>query len=487
MAIKKETTAGTAVIPDKFMEIISETLSVNKSLAFSNPIYGSRSKKLHVNRNINEAITGEIVMEIEPNSIGYVLSGCFGLPSTSGPSDTTEYTHVFTQPYVTAALPTFTIEIAIGDDDSVRRYVGCKLNSIAMSIQDNVWLATIGVTALCEFVTAELTAATSTPATTLPVSQATGLVVGDVLNIELGDAHEEEKTITAVTSEIELEVGATANNHPIGSIVSLKRRTPQFKQVCTITLTGTGGTANVTAAGGLTKLATFNGTLTQTAADFVTSHAAAYLAVNIVVTSSGADLIFTSSYSGTAFVFPVITNATPNLAGTVVMTQPPLMNKFIWIGSQNVGTTGKLGSAIGSVSLEGFENFTFNLTNDVETRNSALTRYNRNRYPNVIMDKGYEASLTLSRYWTDLDESDKYDYSGQRSAEIEVQGDLAGATATRANLKLQLPDVRLTKQPFSNLGADDILNEDLEFLTAYDTTETYEAKITLINKVPTYA
>lgn len=91
----------------------------------------------------------------------------------------------------------------------------------------------------------------------------------------------------------------------------------QLTQVETITLTGTAGTANVTLAGGLTKLATFDTSLTITASNFVTAHAAAYALVNITLTSSGADLIFTSAVAGTYFTQPVITNATNDLSGTV--------------------------------------------------------------------------------------------------------------------------------------------------------------------------
>lgn len=92
-------------------------------------------------------------------------------------------------------------------------------------------------------------------------------------------------------------------------------------QVDTITLTGTSGTATIAAAGGLTKTATFSISLTQTAANFVTANAAAYLAVGIVLTSSGDDLIFTDNDPGKGFTNPTITNATGDLAGSVVNTQ----------------------------------------------------------------------------------------------------------------------------------------------------------------------
>ena len=95
------------------------------------------------------------------------------------------------------------------------------------------------------------------------------------------------------------------------------------KQVEKITLSGTSGTANVTLAGGLTKLVTFGTDLATTAAAFVTSHAAAYLAVVLTSTSTGATngvLVFTAAVGGTAFVAPAITNASGNLAGTVAHT-----------------------------------------------------------------------------------------------------------------------------------------------------------------------
>lgn len=90
-------------------------------------------------------------------------------------------------------------------------------------------------------------------------------------------------------------------------------------QVDTVTLTGTSGTATIT-AGGISRTATFNTSLTQTATDFDTTHSADFTAVGITVTTSGADIIFTSATAGTPFTSPVIVNVTGNLAGTVVNT-----------------------------------------------------------------------------------------------------------------------------------------------------------------------
>lgn len=92
-------------------------------------------------------------------------------------------------------------------------------------------------------------------------------------------------------------------------------------QVDTLTLSGTVGTANVTAAG-VTKLATYNTSLTQTATDFVTAHATAYLAVGITLTSSGADLIFTAETAGFSWDDTAIAGVVTDLGGDIVLTTP---------------------------------------------------------------------------------------------------------------------------------------------------------------------
>lgn len=115
------------------------------------------------------------------------------------------------------------------------------------------------------------------------------------------------------------------------------------KKKVTITLSGTSGTANVTLAGGLTKLATFSSSLSTTASNFVTAHAAAYLQQGIVVTSSGANLIFEAGLAGYEYTTPAITNASGNLAGTVYGTKKRVNIELTGSGgTANVGLAGGL-------------------------------------------------------------------------------------------------------------------------------------------------
>jgi hypothetical protein len=98
--------------------------------------------------------------------------------------------------------------------------------------------------------------------------------------------------------------------------------TSAVAQVENVALSGSSGTANITGAGGLTKLVTWGTDLTTTAAAFVTSHSAAYTAVGITVTSSTFHIIFTAAVAGVPFTAPVCTNATGSLAGTDSNTTP---------------------------------------------------------------------------------------------------------------------------------------------------------------------
>jgi len=82
----------------------------------------------------------------------------------------------------------------------------------------------------------------------------------------------------------------------------------------TVTLTGTSGTANVI-VDEVEYVATFASSLTTTATNFVTAHAATLLALGITVTSSAAVLTFASDTD----IFPTITaeNATGDLDATL--------------------------------------------------------------------------------------------------------------------------------------------------------------------------
>ncbi len=92
---------------------------------------------------------------------------------------------------------------------------------------------------------------------------------------------------------------------------------PQVR-IDTVTLdTGTEGTANIL-CDGVTKVATFFNSYTETAVAFVALYAADYLTGGVVVTSSGADIIFTAAVAGTDFTgATTITNLANPFKGSI--------------------------------------------------------------------------------------------------------------------------------------------------------------------------
>ncbi len=96
--------------------------------------------------------------------------------------------------------------------------------------------------------------------------------------------------------------------------------TGNIAQVDTLTLTGTSGAAGIT-IDTTTRSAVFVSSLTQTATDYVTNHAAAFLTIGIVITSSVADIIFTADSPGVSFNSPTIANnQVGDLDGTIANT-----------------------------------------------------------------------------------------------------------------------------------------------------------------------
>ena len=161
-------------------------------------------------------------------------------------------------------------------------------------------------------------------------------------------------------SGLKIDAGSTTGFGTITGNSFISTGLTPNTQVATITLTGTSGAANVLMGGFQNYLATFNTSLTQTAADFVTAYASEFaFRFGITLTSSGVDLIFTGSAAGNVFNVTSITNAGGNLAGTLVQTTPvqgvvadlelDSQNAFIVQGNQGIRNS----NAKGSLAIQG--------------------------------------------------------------------------------------------------------------------------------------
>ena len=113
---------------------------------------------------------------------------------------------------------------------------------------------------------------------------------------------------TGVTSRVNNVTGSLGC-----SIVNTTPNGGETQAEWEINLSGTGGTANIT-ANDTTEQAIFNGSLIQTAIDFVTDHAAAFLLDGVEVSNDSGDIL-TFKSSALFSTDPVIANTSDDLDG----------------------------------------------------------------------------------------------------------------------------------------------------------------------------
>jgi hypothetical protein len=90
-------------------------------------------------------------------------------------------------------------------------------------------------------------------------------------------------------------------------------------QVETVTVTGTGGTAQVT-MGGVTRTTTFDTNIATTLDNFKAAFEDDYAAVGITLTETATTLVFTAATAGVPFTAGAAENLTGDLAGSVAHT-----------------------------------------------------------------------------------------------------------------------------------------------------------------------
>lgn len=137
--IGKETTWGTAAgtFPVT-VELIEDALAAIREKAFSASFRG-RTKR-HVIR-AKEGAAGAIGVELAYTGMGGLLHHLFGNISSTGPTDVTAFTHVFT--LADALQVGITVQVnrdVIAAAEKGFQYVGCRVNSATFSLETDGFL-----------------------------------------------------------------------------------------------------------------------------------------------------------------------------------------------------------------------------------------------------------------------------------------------------------------------------------------------------------
>lgn len=229
LLVKKETTKGTAVIPDVAVPLYSETLFTNINMDADNPVIGQRINTYQFLQGQRDH-QGELKVLAEPKTLGHFLTMLLTKGSTTGSG---VYTHPFT---LGNTQKSYTFDILKGD--MVHRFYGVEMRNINPEFDENKMLLNLAVSALGAFIIAPISSASSTTvelATDYDMEPGKGLVAGDVLvfvKVTGGtvDNVTEEKTISSISSDkktITLSSGLSGS-FTTGDYCYIKAQTPTY-------------------------------------------------------------------------------------------------------------------------------------------------------------------------------------------------------------------------------------------------------------------
>lgn len=275
----KETTAGTRVVPTRFLELVNESVKVNRQTMRSNGIRAGRRRASRM-RNGATTVGGPLTVVMAPQGMGALLELCMGGVATSGAGP---YTHVFTD----GTLPTGTFQI--GKPRTLSTTVD-PLDVLGATVTDWSFSTSASDTTEAEF-SFSINGMTATTAQSLATASYPTGYQGFVFTEAVVNVGGSQTDVTDVS--ISSALGIQGDRLRIGSGTAPRRATQNGYRVATGTLT-----ADYTAT---------------TLRDAYIS--GADLALSVVFTSGATSLTFAGN------IKPV-DDGTPNVSGPENLTQP---------------------------------------------------------------------------------------------------------------------------------------------------------------------
>lgn len=143
LGLKAESTVGTRVVPDRFLEFTKESLKLDQEYLWSR---GLRAGRHTMRRRYKgrQSVAGDIEFELAPQSTGLILKHTLGGVGTTG---TNPYTHTFTHGPLDDLG--FTIQIAKPDEGGTARpfdIVGAQVTNLKLDAKvGEIVMATMSV------------------------------------------------------------------------------------------------------------------------------------------------------------------------------------------------------------------------------------------------------------------------------------------------------------------------------------------------------
>lgn len=251
MGLKKETTKGTAVIPNVYVPLYEESLMTDTHIDVDSPITGSNYGRFQALRGMRSH-SGSLKVLAEPNTAAHLFNMILNKSGTTGSGP---YTHAFVLSKTTNPV-SYTIDIAKGQ--VVFRFMGVEFSKIVPDFSDNKMIFDIDVSALKSFSVREVSSITGSGPytvvlkTNMDPSPTTGLVVADTMRIFKADGTTVDFAVASVVDGVSFTTVTDVTSGAGGDLVALRPATPSFAVVTPFLWTRTEFRFSDTAANALT-------------------------------------------------------------------------------------------------------------------------------------------------------------------------------------------------------------------------------------------
>ena len=226
LALKVEATEGVAVVPNSFCPLVSEAIKTIMNYTADRRMKGYDWKSDDLLKGTRKH-EGDIVVLADPDNLAHFFNMTLLKGTTTGSA--TGYTH----PFTIGAPKSYTIEIQKGP--YAQRYFGVKAEQLKGEYVDQKLQITMSIKAMGQFSAGKLLAALSGSVTILKLSHEyddmpnTGLVIGDVICVELDSGAYQDVTLTSVNADGEtVGFGALSITAAAGNKIYLKAQTPSY-------------------------------------------------------------------------------------------------------------------------------------------------------------------------------------------------------------------------------------------------------------------
>ena len=236
LALKPETTEGTPVIPSIFCPLISESVKTILNYDADRRMKGNEFKSDDLLKGSRKH-EGDIVVLADADNLAHFFNMTLKKGVSTGSA--TGYTH----PFTIGDPKSYTIEIQKGP--YAQRYFGVKVDQLKGEFVDQKLQITASIKATGQFSVGKLNTALSGEVTSLKLSHDydsrpnSGLVVGDIICVQLDNGTYQNITLTDVNADGEtLGFESASITAASGNNIYLKAQTPSYTSLSNPLLQG---------------------------------------------------------------------------------------------------------------------------------------------------------------------------------------------------------------------------------------------------------